>query len=122
MPAFNGLLTPPYTDLRIGEQIALWNAESPAAGATSIVITRGLCPTSDQGILFQCDFTSAPTASFVIYGSNFTPTSAGPVNGVALSTITAQNTGYQDNNSYTYYWCGVTSVSAGEPVTLIAQR
>lgn len=121
MPNFNPLLTPPYTDLRIGEQIYLWNAESPAAGANSIVFTRGLDPGGNKEITFQGDFATAPTATVTIFGSNFPPTSA-PVNGISLATMTTQNSGYVDTTGYAFYWAQMTTVSAGEPFTLIAQR
>lgn len=122
MPNFNGFLIPPYTDLRLGEQIALWSAESPVAGANSIVITRGESPANDQPITFQLDFSVTPTASITIQGSNFTPLASGPINGIVLATLTTADSAYTDTNSYTYYWANVTSESAGEPLTLIAQR
>lgn len=122
MPNFNGLLIPPYTDLRDGEQIFLWNAESPAAAANSIVITRGMGYDNANGILFQLDFASSPTASVTILGSNFTPPASGPINGITLATLTTIDSAYQDTNSYAFYWANIVSVSAGEPLTLIAQR
>lgn len=121
MPNYNPLLSPPYTDLRLGEQIALWNNESPAAGSKSVVITRGESPGSNRGITFQLVFSTAPTASVTILGSNFPPTTT-PQNGIVLATITTQNAGYTDSTSYAFYWASVDSVSAGEPLTLIAQR
>lgn len=122
MPNFNGLQIPPYTDLRLGEQIYLWNNESPAAGANSIVITRGESPASNRGITFQLDFASAPTASVTIQGSNFTPPASGPINGITLATLNTIDSAYNDTGSYAFYWANIVSVSGGEPLTLIAQR
>lgn len=121
MPNFNPLLTPPYTDLRMGESIALWSNESPAAGANSIVITKGANPGAGDNITFQLDFSVAPTASVTINGSNFPPTTS-PQNGIVVATLTTQNSAYTDVADFAFYWATIVSVSAGEPLTLIAQR
>lgn len=120
MPAFNALLSPPYTDLRQGESVFLWNNESPAAGANSIVISRGMRPGEGPSITFQGVFTSAPTATINILGSNFPPTTT-PQNGTIVGSMTQQNSSLTDTNSFAFYWGNVSSVSAGEPFTLIAQ-
>lgn len=105
----------------MGESVALWVNESPAAGTNSIVITKGPNPGASDNITFQLDFASSPTASITIQGSNFVPTTA-PQNGLVLATVTTINASYTDTNNFAFYWANVTSVSAGEPLTLLAQR
>ena len=123
MPVFNGLQGIPYTDLRPGDSLALFDAETRAGGDVSTVIARGESPSgSDQGITFQVHFASSPTASLTIKGSNVTPTSSGPQNGVTLKTVTTQDDSYTDTARWAFYWASLDSYSAGDALTVIAQR
>lgn len=121
MPQFNGFQSSPYVSMVPGESIALFNVEAVAAGYVSQVICRAGIPSGDGAITFDSSFASAPTASVTILGSNFTPTPAGPQNGIVLATITTQNTFYTDTNRFAYYWAVVNSYSAGGPYSLIAK-
>lgn len=119
MPVFNQYLSPPYTDIRLGEQINLFANENPAAGANSIVITRGPNPGNDRGISFQADFTNAPTGTVVIMGSNFVPTTS-PQLGQALQTLTAAGPAvFAPNVAFEFYWAQVGT--AGGNVNVVAQ-
>ena len=114
MPAFNGNQSVPYTDLRLGESLTLFNAESPANAVNSVVIARGANVGAYPGITFDAQ-TGTPytdinfytfywanvvsSTSITIQGSNFPPTATAPQNGTTLATMTVT-----------------------QPLTLIAQR
>jgi hypothetical protein len=96
----------------------LFTAETLTAPATSKVyalLDSGAV--ERRSVLFQASWATSPTASLVIYGSNTPPTAAGPQNGVALATLTA-NGAYQDLNGFKFYWATLASQSAGGALTL----
>ena len=123
MPAFNGNLSNPYTDVRVGESFYLFNNESLTAGENSVVMCRGMVPGASTGqTTFQWQTAVAPTCSVILYGGNFPPTAGGPQNGFVITTFTAQSTTVDDTFGYAFYWAYVTSYAAGGNATLLAQR
>lgn len=122
MPSFNGLLTPPHTDVRQGELFTFFNAESPAAGVNSVVMCRGLIPGGQNYQTFSWTSASAPSAGFTIFGSNTPPTTAGPQNGVTIATETTQTGALVDNSTYAFYWVQKITDTTGEPLTVNCQR
>lgn len=96
------------------------STDTLAAGNNSQIIAIGTAGPVPRGVMtFQGDFASAPTAQWIIYGSNTQPTSAGPQNGVALYTSSnKQHDNYTDNLAFIFYWAQLVSQSAGGALTL----
>lgn len=109
-----------------GDQYYLFNAEAPAPPQASVVIERGKSPSgADSGITFLIEFSTAPTDSLQILGSN-DPTALNAFNiNQWQSLYTSSNKqvdAYTDTGRYRYYCAYLASLTPGPTVTVIAQR
>jgi len=107
------------TVVNAGDQITLWNAETPVAGAASLNFNRGSDPVAGQPnvIVFAISFATAPTAVVEIQGSNDL------VNWNTLYTSTNTSPDYYgDAGGFAFYRALLVSQSGGGAITVIAQR
>jgi hypothetical protein len=121
MPVFNQYNSNKGISVIPGSTVALFNAETLAAPAVSVVIAPADAgPVGRRAIQFSVDFASAPTASVSIWGSNQYPTTT-PVAGVQIGTsITTQHAGMTDTSGFAFYWAQLDSYAAGGALTVSA--
>jgi len=122
MPIFNDF-GPLAIQAAGGDTINLFTASDVVAPGNNsrVIALLDAGPDSRQAISFQIVFATAPTAVVEIFGSNFPPTSAGPVNGIVLFTSTnTQNASYTDNSSFRFYWAQLVSQTAGGALQVLA--
>jgi hypothetical protein len=120
MPTFNGN-GPLTVGIGLGDTIALFNADTLTAPVNSRVVTIIHSGPTVRGVRqFQMGFAASPTAVLDIYGSNNSPTAAGPdPNGQLLYTSTnKQNDYFEDDNGFAFYWAYLASQSAGGACTV----
>lgn len=108
------------TALQPGDELYLFNAETPAAPQASIAFARGYSPSGDDaGVTFQILFAAAPTDSLVIQGSNIDS----DADYETLYTSTSkQQDAYTDTGRWAFYRAKLVSQTAGGAVTVLAQR
>jgi|SRR5580658_1762783 hypothetical protein len=107
------------TQLNAGDQMYLWNAETPVAGTASLAFARGSDPVAGQPnlIVFTISFATAPTDVVNIQGSNDL------VNWETLYTSTSTSPDYYgDAGGFAFYRALLVSQSGGGAVTVIANR
>lgn len=110
------------TSLAPGEQMYLFNGETPAAPQASIPFARATSVSQDDaGTTFTVSFAAAATAVVDIQGSNVdTDAAYQNLNGAGgLSTFPAF---YTDTQRFAFYRAKVRSQTAGGAITVIAQR
>lgn len=123
MPPFNGLgvTSCPATSICSGVQLTMVNAETPAAGYVSIVLSRAL-DSQDKAVTFTVSWASSPSATVEILGSNIAPTVNGfDPNGFIVATGATQSWEASDG-LYRFYQVKVAAYSSGGALTVIAQR
>lgn len=83
-------------------------ADTLANGTISRVITPlDSGPVGRKGIMFE-----AVGVGATIFGSNVSPTAAGPQGGVQLGVVAA-GSAYQDTTSFAYYWAVASGAGTG---------
>lgn len=108
------------TELKPGDSLYLFNAETPAAPQASIAFARGTSPSGDDGgVTFQILFAEAPTAELEIQASDVDT----DADYITLTTLTnIQQGSYTDTQRFAFYRAKLVSQSAGGAVTVLAQR
>lgn len=114
-PQVGGVLTA----LSPGDSMKLFDAETPAAPASSIAFRRAYSQAADGGVTFTISFAAAPTSVLVIQGSN---TDVDAEYQTLYTSTDKQLDNYTDTTLFAFYRARLVSQSAGGAVTVIAQR
>lgn len=104
-----------------GQNLKLFDAETPSAAQSSICFARLPAPGEQipSGIVFTFGFASSPTAVITIQGSN--DNADGDYQTLYTSTDSQQDY-YADAGTFGWYRAHCTSYSAGGALTVLAQR
>ena len=115
LPSGGGGTGVPATELNAGDQIALFNAETPAALQASIAIAVQLGAGQPRGVVFTVQ---APGSTIAIQGSNQDVASEYQT---LHTTTSLGNDFYSDLGGFCYYRALCTAFTSGV-VSVIAQR
>ncbi|MGH9345058.1 MAG: hypothetical protein ACRD19_15020 [Terriglobia bacterium] len=110
------------TELKPGDSLVLFDAETPAAPEASIAFARGTSPSGDDaGTTFTISFAAAATAVVDVQGSNV-DVAAGYEDLTGTGGLTTFPAAYTDTARFAFYRVNLRSQSAGGAITAIAQR
>lgn len=108
------------TALYAGDELNLFNAETPAAPQASIAVALPKAPVGGYApIVFDIEFAAAPTDSLLIQGAMVDTDSAYQT---LYTSTNLQQDNYQDLGGFQFYRAKLASQSAGGAVTVTVRR